>query len=80
MENPKVVSRVLIFCAISLGAISVVASLYLNSFLPLVMYISLLVILATISIINASVVGPIMLLVDKLFSDKPKSTENDKTP
>jgi hypothetical protein len=58
----------------------VVASLYLNSFLPLVMYISLLVILATISIINASVVGPIMLLVDKLFSDKPKSTENDKTP
>ena len=80
MENPKVVGRVLIFCAISLGAISVVASLYLNSFLPLVMYISLLVILATISIINASVVGPIMLLVDKLFSDKPKSTENDKTP
>jgi len=80
MENPKIVNQVLIFCGISLAAISVVASLYLNSFLPLVMYLSLLVILVIISIINAAVFGPIMLLVGKLFSDKPKSEESNNAP
>lgn len=80
MENPKVVNRGLVFFAVLLGAISVVASLHLNIFFPVALFLVFWAILATISLINAVVFGPIILLIGQLFSDRPKSRKNGKTP